>query len=117
MEIIRLKDEENARLKAHIVLLEQKIDLLVRRIFGARSEKLNAAQLELLLSLGDEPVPKPEASGAELEAAPQSQEHCASRRERPERQQHAGGEQRRRPQHQPAQWFHRSSPHEERSRC
>jgi transposase len=32
-----------------IKLLEQKIDLLVRRIFGAKSEKLNAAQLELLL--------------------------------------------------------------------
>lgn len=85
MEIIRLKDEENARLKAHIVLLEQKIDLLVRRIFGAKSEKLDAAQLELLLTLGDEPAPKPEASGAELEAAPQPQDHSASRRERPER--------------------------------
>jgi hypothetical protein len=40
MELLRLKDEENARLRAHIKVLEQKIDLLVRRIFGARSEKL-----------------------------------------------------------------------------
>ncbi len=43
-----------------IKLLEQKIDLLVRRIFGSKSEKLNAAQLELLLlqedGLGKEPA-------------------------------------------------------------
>jgi transposase len=49
MELLRQKDEQIARLTAHISLLEQKVDLLVRRIFGARSEKLNAAQLELLL--------------------------------------------------------------------
>ena len=53
---LRLKDEENARLRTQVKLLEQKarlleqkIDLLVRRIFGARSEQLGAAQLELLL--------------------------------------------------------------------
>jgi transposase len=33
------------------VLLRQKIDLLVRRVFGASSEVLNPAQLELLLAL------------------------------------------------------------------
>jgi hypothetical protein len=48
LEIIRQKDEEIARLKAQNKLLEQKIDLLVRRIFGASSEKMDAAQLELL---------------------------------------------------------------------
>jgi transposase len=48
-EQLRQKDEEIARLTAQNKLLEQKVDLLVRRIFGARSEKLNAAQLELLL--------------------------------------------------------------------
>lgn len=85
MEIIRLKDEENARLRAHIALMEQRIDLLVRRIFGAKSEKLDAAQLELLLSLGDESPGKPGASGAELEAATQQQAHSPSRRERQER--------------------------------
>ena len=39
MEIIRLKDEENARLRAHIALLEQKIDFLVRRIFGCEERE------------------------------------------------------------------------------
>ena len=33
------------------LLLRQKIDLLVRRVFGASSERLDAAQLELLLQL------------------------------------------------------------------
>ena len=33
------------------VLLRQKIDLLVRRVFGARSEALDPAQLELLMAL------------------------------------------------------------------
>jgi transposase len=36
------------------ILLRQKIDLLVRRVFGASSERLDPAQLELLLQL---PVP------------------------------------------------------------
>jgi len=70
LEIIRQKDEEIARLRSHVVLLEQKIDLLVRRIFGASSEKLNAAQLELLLNPESaKPSGKDDASGAELEAS------------------------------------------------
>lgn len=32
-------------------LLRQKIDLLVRRVFGSSSERLDKAQLELLLQL------------------------------------------------------------------
>ena len=41
--------DEIARRDQRIVLLEQKIDALVRRIFGVRSESLDPAQLELLL--------------------------------------------------------------------
>jgi transposase len=52
-------------------LLRQKIDLLVRRIFGASSEKLDAAQLELLLGLENESG-KTEASSALEEADPAS---------------------------------------------
>src|SRR4051794_8987421 len=48
-ELLRQRGDEIARFKTEIKLLEQKVDLLVRRIYGARSEKLNAAQLELLL--------------------------------------------------------------------
>ena len=46
-ERIRQQDEENA-------LLRQKVDLLVKRVFGAKSEKLDASQLALLL--GEEPA-------------------------------------------------------------
>jgi transposase len=42
-------------------LLRQKLDALARRFFGKKSEQLNAAQLELLLSgLGAESVERPE---------------------------------------------------------
>jgi transposase len=47
LQQIALLKEENA-------LLRQKIDLLVRRIFGSSSEKLDPKQLELLLSGGGE---------------------------------------------------------------
>jgi transposase len=43
-EALELTRQEN-------ILLRQKIDLLVRRVFGASSEKLDRAQLELLLQL------------------------------------------------------------------
>jgi len=45
--------ERIAALEKENALLRQKIDLLVRRVFGASSEKLDAAQLELLLG-GDQ---------------------------------------------------------------
>ncbi len=41
--------DENARLRDQVALLEAKIDALIRRLFGAKSEALDAAQLELLL--------------------------------------------------------------------
>lgn len=41
--------DENASLRAEIVQLKQTIDTLVRRIFGAKSEALDPAQLEFLL--------------------------------------------------------------------
>ncbi len=52
---------ENARQAQEIRLLREKIDLLVRRVFGASSEKLDTGQLLLALE-GDE-AKKPEASG------------------------------------------------------
>jgi len=56
LEIIAQKDAQNRLLQAEnerqsqeIKLLKEKIDLLIRRLFGSKSEKLDAAQLELLL--------------------------------------------------------------------
>ena len=43
-------------------LLRQKVDLLVRRVFGSGSEKLDAAQLQLLLLSEAPAVAEPPAS-------------------------------------------------------
>ena len=45
---VRRLQEENKALRARIHLLEQKIDLLVRQIYGPKSEKLDPDQLQLL---------------------------------------------------------------------
>ena len=45
----RLLQAENERQSLEIKLLKEKVDLLIRRLFGSKSEKLDAAQLELLL--------------------------------------------------------------------
>jgi transposase len=52
-EIIALLKEKIAQLEQENTLLKQKVDLLVKRIFGAGSEKLDPKQLELLLSGAD----------------------------------------------------------------
>ena len=41
--------DEIVRKDQRIALLEQKLDALVRRVFGSTSESLDPAQLELLL--------------------------------------------------------------------
>jgi transposase len=51
-----------------IKLLKEKIDLLVRRLFGSKSEKLDAAQLELLLK--EDELGKADASAEKAEATP-----------------------------------------------
>jgi transposase len=62
---------QNELLKRENALLKEKIDLLIRRIFGVKSEKLDPGQLELLLSQAEEgtELGKAEAS-APTEAAP-----------------------------------------------
>jgi transposase len=55
--------DEIARRDKRIALLEQKVDALVRRLFGTKSEALDPAQLELLLN--PDTVKKPEATGAD----------------------------------------------------
>lgn len=49
-DIIAQLREENALLKASIVTLEKKVDMLIRLHFGSKSEKIDPAQLELLLN-------------------------------------------------------------------
>jgi transposase len=45
-------------------LLRQKIDLLIRRVFGSSSERLDKAQLELLLQLSEGTAPSPRETPA-----------------------------------------------------
>jgi transposase len=64
----RLLQAENERQSQEIKLLKEKIDLLIRRIFGAKSEQLDAAQLELLLK--EDELGKADASAEKAEASP-----------------------------------------------
>jgi transposase len=64
----RLLQAENEQLKQEIKLLKQKVDLLIRRLFGSKSEKLDVAQLELLLK--DLDLGKALASAEKAEATP-----------------------------------------------
>jgi transposase len=54
-ELILLRELVGA-LRSENTLLRQKIDLLIRKIFGSSSEQLDPAQLELLLQLSAAPV-------------------------------------------------------------
>jgi transposase len=59
---------ENQQLRTENKLLKEKVDLLIKRVFGAQSEKLDAAQLELLLKGIDRG--KADASAEKAEASP-----------------------------------------------
>lgn len=72
--------EENARLKAENELLREKLDLLLRKLFGSSSEKLDTAQLELLLE-GDE-LKKPAAADCDEDAPAAEPEPPRGRRKR-----------------------------------
>jgi len=74
-ELIAQKDQrirdlevDKQQLNQEIKLLKEKIDLLIRRLFGSKSEKLDAAQLELLLKEAD--LGKADASAEKAEASP-----------------------------------------------
>ena len=54
-EQLQRSHERLAVLEKENALLRQKIDLLVRKLFGAKSEQLDPAQLLLLLQGLDEP--------------------------------------------------------------
>lgn len=63
--------EENARLRRENELLRQKLDLVIRRMFGRKSEALNANQLELLLG-NLEPEAPPASDVAATSEAPKT---------------------------------------------
>ena len=63
-------------------LLRQKVDLLVRRVFGSSSETLDRSQLELLLSLSPTPAVQTET---ELAVVPTCEKAVVFRKERQNR--------------------------------
>jgi transposase len=68
-------------LEAENALLRRKVDLLVRKIFGVSSEKLDPSQLDLFLLNAEDTPGKPEASSLAEEAEAQP-----SRRRTPQRE-------------------------------
>lgn len=63
--LLQSREAQLAALKQENELLRKKIDLLIRKLFGAQSEKLDPAQLLLLLQGLDEPGKTPEPVAAE----------------------------------------------------
>ena len=49
---------QNELLKRENALLKEEVELLICRIFGVKSEKLDPGQLELLLSQAEGPLPR-----------------------------------------------------------
>ena len=77
---------QNARLEKENALLRQKLDLLIRKLFGAQSEKLDPAQLLLLLQGFDDGPKAPEPVG--LEEPRRSREASPPRERRPRLPEH-----------------------------
>ncbi len=81
--------EENCALKvalekerAENALLRQKVDLLIRKVFGSSSEKLDPAQLEMFLQQGENSPGKAPASSALEEAESQRSRHRPAPKEK-----------------------------------
>jgi len=67
---LELSNQRLAALEKENALLRQKIDLLVRTLFGAKSERLDPAQLLLILQGMDEPGKAPEPVAAVPQTLP-----------------------------------------------
>ncbi len=98
--------QENAALRIRLEevmaenkLLREKIDLLVKRIFGAKSEQLDDQQLMLLLQGGDDGTKKAPASGADPAALEAELEKPVAPDRRPKER---GPREPRLPEHLPA---------------
>ena len=72
-KIIAQLREENRLLREKNTILEKKINALINKIFGSNSEKLDPAQLELLLHPED--AKKPDAAECEEDAPAAELEH------------------------------------------
>jgi transposase len=82
LELLRQRDQRIEELQNENALLRQKVDLLVRKVFGTSSEKLDPSQLDLFLLQVETAPGKPEASSALEEADPQPQARAKAKRGR-----------------------------------
>ena len=64
---VEFLEKDYARVCKENALLRKKLDLVIRQLFGKKSEKLDPRQLELLLSGLEDEVGKTEASAAPLD--------------------------------------------------
>jgi transposase len=69
LEQLHQRDKRIEELETENALLRQKIDLLIRKVFGPSSEKLDLSQLDLFLQQGENAPGKSEASPTTLEEA------------------------------------------------
>jgi transposase len=74
--------EENERLERENALLRQKIDALIRRLFGSQSEKVDSAQLLLLLQGGGEDAPPTDTAQSEEPIKPRPPSSAPAKSER-----------------------------------
>src|SRR5271155_5613439 len=80
--MLRQRDQRIEELQNENALLRQKVDLLIRKVFGASSEKLDPSQLDLFLLQVENTPGKPVASSALEEADPQPQARAKAKRGR-----------------------------------
>jgi transposase len=81
LEMLHQRDQRIEELQNENALLRQKVDLLIRKVFGASSEKLDPAQIDLFLIEPETAPGKPEASSLVEEAEPQPTRRRAPQRE------------------------------------
>jgi transposase len=82
LEQLRQRDERIEKLEAENALLRQKIDLLIRKVFGPSSEKLDPAQLDLFLQQAENAPGKAPASSLAEEADLQRSRHRPAPKEK-----------------------------------
>ncbi len=81
--MLRQRDQRIEELQNENALLRQKVDLLIRKVFGASSEKLDPSQLDLFLLQAETTPGKPEASSAVEEASSPRSRHRPSPKDKP----------------------------------
>jgi transposase len=80
--MLRQRDQRIEELQKENALLRQKVDLLIRKVFGASSEKLDPSQIDLFLLQAETAPGKSQASPVLEEADPQRSRHRPAPKEK-----------------------------------